>query len=230
MIWYTEYMTETYTDDKPKSKKKFTKLQKHLIIFAFGILVAFIAITAVRFALAKDPSVHYHANFALHINGQRDEFKSFAYYEEVAACDTHESDNPKVRTHMHDNKNHLVHVHDSGVTWAAFLANLGYTLGDNLIQTDDGVYITGDDGNKLSFTLNGQSENLIANKVIQNEDVLLINYGKDNQQTLGQRYDAIPKDAHQANVTKDPAACSGGHEFTFWARLKQALGVPAESH
>ncbi len=174
--------------------------------------------------------MHYHANFALYINGSKDEFKSFTFYEEVAACDANSQDNPKVRTHMHDQKNHLIHVHDGGVTWGQFFANLGYTLGDDLVQTDNGIYITGDDGNKLSFVLNGNPTTTIANQHINSEDTLLINYGKDNQATLDKRYGGITRDAGQANLTKDPAACSGGHEFTFWSRLTQALGIPAESH
>jgi hypothetical protein len=222
-------MTET-AKDTTKQPKKISKFKRHTIIFVAGVVLALLGSTAIRFALVKDSSVHYHANFALYINGQEDPFKSFTFYEEVAACDAHDADNPKVRTHMHDNNAHLIHVHDGGVTWGAFFANLGYTLGDNLIKTDSGVYITGDDGNKLSFVLNGTPSDNIANKVISSEDVLLVNYGKDSQTTLTQRYDGIPRDAAKANTTKDPAACSGGHELTFWSRLKQAVGLSADEH
>lgn len=223
-------MTETTHEEPAKHKKKLSKFQKHVIIFAVGFVISLLLTTAVRYALIKDTAVHYHANFSLYINGQEDPFKSFTFYEEVAACDAHEADNPKVRTHMHDSNNHLIHVHAPGVTWGAFFANLGYTLGDNLIRTDSGVYITGDDGNKLTFMLNGQPADNIANKVIHSEDVLLINYGKDNSSTLQQRYDAIPRDAHKANTTKDPAACQGGQELNSWNRFKQALGASPEAH
>lgn len=216
-------------DDSLKNKK-ISKFQKHVIIFVVGFVLSVIATTAVRFALIKDTAVHYHANFALYVNGQEDPFKSFTFYEEIAACDTHELDNPKPRVHMHDQNAHLVHVHAHAVTWGAFFDNLGYTLGDTLIKTDNGVYITGDDGNKLTFYINGQKVDHIADTVIKSEDVLLINYGKDSDAILKQRYDAIPRDAHKANVTKDPAACSGGETLTFWSRLKQALGVQPDEH
>jgi hypothetical protein len=222
-------MIDTTTEGSGKSKNKLSKFKKYGIVFFIGVLVAFVVTTAVRFALVKDTAVHYHANFALYINGQEDPFKSFTFYEEVAACDSHEVDNPKVRVHMHDENAHLIHVHAHGVTWSAFFANLNYTLGDNLVKTDNGVYIAGDDGNQLTFYLNGQKVDHIADMVIKSEDVLLINYGKDSDATLKQRYDAIPRDARKANVTKDPAACSGGHELTFWSKLQQALGAqPAE--
>ncbi len=217
-------METTHAESTP-TKNYFARLKPYMWWFVAGVLVAALATTALRFALAKDESVHYHANFALYINGQRDEFKSFTYYEEVAACDAHAVDNPRVRTHMHDKENQLVHVHSAGVTWGHFFANLGYTLGDDLIATSDGVFITGDDGNKLSFTLNGQSVSSNANKIIGNEDTLLINYGKDSQDTLQQRFNDIPQDAKEANLIQDPAACSGGREFNTWNRLKQALGA-----
>lgn len=227
-------MTEASNDETAikdaKKPKRLSGFQKYLIVFAVGLVLAAVLTTGLRFALAKDTSVHYHANFALYINGKQDEFKSFTFYEEVAACNSHDADNPKVRVHLHDNKPHLVHVHAGGVTWGQFFENLGYTLGDNLISTDNGVYITGDDGNKLTFTLNGKKTDAIANKLISSEDVLLINYGKDDDSMLTQRYDNIPRDAGTANSTKDPSACSGGHEFTFWNRLKQALGFSEASH
>lgn len=216
------------TTSASHTKSKLTVIKRPLILLVIGILLGALLTTAIRFALVKDNAVHYHANFSLYINGQKDEFKSFTFYEEVASCDVHSADNPKVRTHMHDNKPGLVHVHDDGVTWGNFFENLGYTLGNNLIKTNNGVYITGDDGNKLTFILNGEQTDSIANKAIGNEDRLLINYGKDNDQTLQNRYKDVPSTAHEANITKDPAACAGGHELTFWNRLKHAVGVPED--
>jgi hypothetical protein len=59
---------------------------------------------------------------------------------------------------------------------------------------------------------------------------LLINYGNDDNSVLKSRYDQIPRTAHEANVTKDPSACSGAHEVSFGDKLKQALGVQPEEH
>ena len=223
-------MTETIHEKSAKNNKKLSALQKYLLIFAAGLLVAFVVTTAVRFALIKNDEVHYHALFSRYITGQEDPFKSFTFYDEVATCDVHAVDDVKGRAHMHDQNGHMVHVHAHGVSWGAFFANLGYTLGDNLVKTDNGVYVSGDDGNKLTFLLNGKPVDNIANTVIKSEDVLLINYGKDNDSTLKQRYDAIPRDAHKANVTKDPAACSGQEEMNFMTKFKQALGAQPAEH
>jgi hypothetical protein len=222
-------MTDTpHVESKPTRKHR--SLKTYAIWLVAAVLFGFVLSTAIRFALIKDDSIHYHANFALYINGKRDELKSFTFYEEVAACDASAADNPKVRVHLHDNNGQLVHVHGGGVTWGHLFQNLGYTLSNDLVGTDSGVYITGDDGNKLSFVLNGESTNVIANELIESEDVLLINYGKDDQSTLQSRYDSIPRDAGKANTTRDPAACAGAHEFNTWERLKQALGVSSGQH
>ncbi|MBI3624432.1 hypothetical protein HY218_02245, partial [Candidatus Saccharibacteria bacterium] len=183
-----------------------------------GLIVA-----GLHYATFKNDSVHYHANFALYVNGQRDEFKSFSFYEEVQACSSDDKNDPKARVHMHDQNSGLVHVHAKAVTWSQLFANLGYSLGDKVLTTDSGVYIDGQDGSRLTFILNGRSETVLANRVINSEDRLLINYGKDDQATLQQRYDRVPSDAHQANTEHDPASCRGSTELTTWQRLKKAF-------
>lgn len=209
--------------------QKLQLTRRNSILLLIGVLIGALGFLAFRFVMTKDDTVHYHANFALYINGQRDDFKSFTFYEEVAACNVHSGD-PKAQAHMHQPNNHLVHVHAAGITWSDFFNNVGYTLGDTLIKTDAGVYITGQDGNKLSFILNGTVVDNVANMVIQSEDVLLINYGKDDDKTLQQHYGDIPRDAHQANVTADPAACGSGQKWTFMTHLKRAIGLQPASH
>lgn len=193
-----------------------------LLVFLGALLVVFF-----RYFTIKDTSVHYHANFELYVNGQQDQLNGPGYYQEVTACNAHDHGSVKSRTHMHDNVNHTVHVHDHSVTWGNFFANLGYTLGDTVVVTEKGTYVDGQDGNKLSFILNDQPVTRVSNTIIKSEDVLLINYGKDDAKTLQTRYEAIPKDAKTYNVTKDPAACQGGNELTPLNRLKQALGFTA---
>jgi hypothetical protein len=202
------------------------KVDKRLTLALLaGFLLGTFWLVAVRFATYKSDNVHYHANFALYINGQREEFKSFTFYEEVASCGSDEKNNPKTRVHMHDNVNHVVHVHENGVAWGHFFANLDYTLGDNLVKTDGGTYQDGQDGNELTFILNGQEVGGIANRHISSEDTLLINYGKDSSDTMRQRYDGITKDASKFNTQNDPSSCSGSKELTFTERLKEAIGI-----
>jgi hypothetical protein len=190
-----------------------------------GVVVGAIVLIGVRAALYSPKHTHYHADFALYINGQRDEFKSFTFYEEVQSCDSNETMNPKIRAHMHDNNNHIVHVHDDGVTWEAFFANLGYNLSNTIIQTDTGNYINGADGKKLTFTLNGEQVTSIANKTIGSQDRLLISYGAEDAAALQAQYKTVPSDAHEFNIKNDPSSCSGSHNLTLLNRLKAGLGL-----
>ena len=209
------------------------KTHQKFIFLGVAFLLGTLSIIAFRFITYRSTDVHYHANFALYINGRRDELKSFTFYEEVSACTVHDSNNPKIRVHMHDQNNGLVHVHAEGATWGYFFANLGYTLGDKLIGTDSvfdkvenkgyTIYADGKDGNQLSFILNGKKISNIANVVIASEDRLLIDYGKTSQEKLDQLFATVPTDAHKANTERDPASCGGGHQATFLERLKKSI-------
>jgi len=202
------------------------KLNKKLALaVAIGFLAGMIWLTAIRFVTFKDDSIHYHANFALYINGQRDAFDNFTFYEEVQSCGSDEANNPRIRVHLHDNNPSVVHVHDAGATWGQLFANLGYVLGDNLVQTDGGMYVSDTDGSYLRFILNGQEVDGLANAAIRSEDVLLINYGKEDVAALEQRYAEITKDAADYNKRNDPSSCSGSKPATFSERLKQSIGL-----
>lgn len=188
--------------------------------FVFGLLF----LVALRFAAIKDTHVHYHANFALYVNGVRDEFASPTFYEETQSCSADEI-GPKARVHMHDQKSQVVHIHDDGVTWGHLFANLGYGLSGKAVQTDKGVFSDGQDGNKLTFILNGKKIESMANETIMSEDVLLINYGRDDEKTLQSRFESIEKSAAGYNAKSDPSTCSGSNPLTFTERLKKAIGI-----
>ncbi len=196
--------------------------RKRLVIVAFvALVIGFCLFFLARVIFAKSHQTHYHANFGLFINGQRDEFKNFAFYEEVQACSADNSNNPRQRVHMHNQENDAVHVHDNAVMWGNFFENLDYGLTDNALITKNGVYEDGKDGKELTFLLNGQEVEAIANRVIKNEDRLLVSYGDpSNVQT---EYGQITSSAAEHNHKPDPAACSGSGEIKFGDRIKQVL-------
>ncbi len=189
-----------------------------LLSFAIGVLWVFV----VRFSLIRKNDTHSHANFALYVNAERDEFKSFTFYEEVAACNL--QGDPKALAHMHDNINHVVHVHQETVTWGQFFSNLGYTLGNNVLATDSGVF-SDTELKKLNFKLNGSNVEDVANRVIKSEDVLLVDYGQTTDEQLQQHYDAITKDAAEYNKRQDPSACTGSKPFTLKERLTKTFNI-----
>ncbi|MDB5164194.1 MAG: hypothetical protein JWS12_812 [Candidatus Saccharibacteria bacterium] len=202
----------------PASKSMWKSLLVGLVLGVVGLIVA-------RYLTIKPNDVHYHANFGLYVNGVRDDFKNFTFYEEIQSCDAHGSDNPKTRAHMHDNNNHVVHVHDHAVTWGAFFDNLGYHLGDKVIETDKGVFADAQAGNHLTFWLNNQPVDSIANRIIGDKDVLLVSYGSDDAAGLKKQYDSIPHDAEKFDKGSDPASCSGAEKLTFTTKLKKAVGI-----
>jgi len=186
-----------------------------------GVILGALIILVIRFATYKPDAVHYHANFAVYINGQREQFKSPRYYEETAgpSCSSEEhSDDPAERAHMHMPVNDVVHVHDHAVTWGIFFQNLGWALGNDYIHTVD-QYYPADPQHQLTFILNGKKINGAANRVIGDEDKLLINYGDQSTDQLQAEYKAIPATAHKYDVSKDTAACGAKTTPTFHDRL-----------
>lgn len=192
-----------------------------LLMMAISFVLGALWLLTVRFAAYNDGGTHYHANFALYINGQREQFDNFSFYEEVQSCNGDQINNPKTRVHMHDMINHVVHVHDPAATWGHLFANLGFVLGNDLIETDHGLFKAGS-GAKLTFVLNGKETGSIANETIRSEDVLLINYGNEDTATINSRYEGITKDAAQYNQSNDPSACTGGQPLGFRERLEAA--------
>ena len=189
------------------------------------LLLIVVLLVALRLlVITGQQAVHYHADFQVYINGQREAFDNFSYYEEISACSADYRGNPASRTHMHDNVPSVIHVHDRAVTWGHFMSNLGFQLSNRVLETRQDVYIDGGSG-RLRFILNGQPANYVANRIIESEDVLLIDFGSDDAATLAERYESIPRQAPAANMTQDPASCAGdGEASSLWQSLREALG------
>lgn len=200
--------------------------RKLVIGVVAGFVIGAMWVVGLRYATYKDTRVHHHANFALYINGKKDEFKSSTFYEETQSCSADEI-GPRSRVHLHNNKPEAVHVHDNGVTWGHLFANLGYSLGPSSLETDEGVFVDGANGNKLTFILNGQEVNSIANEVIVSEDALLISYGNEEPAALQKRYESINKNAAEYNATSDPSSCSGSKPLTAGEKLRKSVGIGA---
>ena len=191
-----------------------------LVSLIIGMLAGFALIGLVRLAATPDHETHYHADFAVFINGTRVVFDGPQYYQEVSACDAHDS--PLGRTHMHDSNDHLVHVHAETVTWADFFANLGWSLNNGMVFDGKKAYVDGQDG-QLSFVLNGKQTRSIANEIIGDQDRLLISFGDKNDQALQKQFSQVQSDAQQADETADPATCQGPERADMWTRLRQAF-------
>ncbi len=183
--------------------------------FVLGVLVVLV----VRFSTYKVPSTHYHANFAVFINGQQQLFKDDFYYQEVgAACTAQANITPHDRAHMHEHEAGLVHVHDNAVTWGQFFQNIGWDINPFFVKTPTQVLLA-DDTHKVTFLVNGQVVPNIETQVIGDRDKLLVDYGDESPNTLQTETKSIPSTAAKEDVTQDPASCSGSTPTTFHDRI-----------
>lgn len=200
-----------------------TMRSKQILYIFILVLSTVVYVIGMRFLLVEKEQVHYHANFAVYIDGRREMFDNFSFYEEVTACDPDSLNNPRSRVHLHDNNPSTVHIHDSAATWGHLFANLGYALGDDVLATRDTVF-TPDDTKQLRFILNGKQMSSVSNRTIDDRDVLLIDYSDSSEPTLLQRFSEIPRDAGDYNAKDDPASCAGSTSESFWQRLRRTIG------
>lgn len=189
-----------------------------LVSFLLGALV----VLTIRFITYKPESAHYHANFAVYINGQREDFKQAFYYEAVAACTLDKHIQPPERVHMHDQINDVVHVHDHGVAWGHFFQNLGWYIGPDQIKIFSQPFFP-DAQNKITFILNGEKVPTVTNLIIGDQDKLLVDFGSTTEETLQKEYHSIAATAQKYNQAADPKSCSGQKEATFRDRLEHLL-------
>lgn len=194
----------------------FKKISKFITnkwsLLSIGLILGAVIILGIRFFTYQPETIHYHANFALYVNGQQEQFKDARYYEETAAqtCTLEKVESPLERAHMHDNVNNVVHVEDHLVTWGSFFQNLGFGIGDDYLKTTDKIY-SPDAHNKFTFILNGKEVDSIANQIIGDQDKLLVSFGDTSSDQLQKQYNSIKNNAQKYDAQQDPASCSGSH-------------------
>lgn len=187
----------------------------------YGLIGGALVILAIRFTTYNPQQTHYHANFAVYINGQKELFKDPKYYQETVICTLHGS-TPLSRAHMHDETPGVIHVHDQAVTWGQFFENLGWEIGPDFLYDGDQLYTAGD-GKQLNIILNGQNMTGLTNitdQVIGDRDRLLVSFGNETQDQLNAEFKTVPNNAAHYDETRDPASCQGADETTLATRLK----------
>lgn len=188
-----------------------------------GILIGVLVVLSIRFVTYAAPEeTHYHANFAVYIDGEREPFSNPLLYEELSSCEvvTVEMMTPGERAHLHDEVNDVVHVEDEAVTWGNFFQNIGWNVNSRYVDNSSKVLVS-DDTKKVVFMLNGEEINDPTSRVIDSKDRLLVSYGTSSKEELQKQYESIDTTAEKYNTTKDPASCGAGHsENSFEERLK----------
>jgi hypothetical protein len=170
-------------------------LNKKWVIALGSLILGVLIILTVRFVSYNPQKVHYHANFEVYINGQKEEFKNPIYYISVAAmCSADAAKTPTDRAHMHSGVNNVVHVEDQAVTWGNFFQNVGWIVDPRLIRTPDSLYLP-DDQRKITFILNGQQVDGAMRLVIGDKDKLLVDFGATDTDNINKEYKTVPSTA-----------------------------------
>ncbi|MDB5182689.1 MAG: hypothetical protein JWO47_473 [Candidatus Saccharibacteria bacterium] len=213
----------------PLPRKLLTKFRRNvpgMSLLLIGFVAGVLWFGALRFLLVHPAETHYHANFAVYINGAREEFDGPGFYEEVAACTSAYDNNVKGRTHMHDNVNDVIHVHDKRVTYQDFFENIGWSIGPDYIHTDETMYAN-TDTSTVKYMLNGETVERVDNKIISDKDRLLISYGPTDEDVSAQ-FKTVASTAAAVDAKQDPATCGGLNgpgEDSFSVKLKGAIGI-----
>lgn len=190
-----------------------------------GILLGVVGMVALRMAYAQpEAPPHYHASFAIFVDGERVDLSGDEYMEDVAACAAGHTVLPRARVHLHDNNPDIVHVHHAGATWGHLFANLGIGVGQRYIAPAGGPVLTSDEGRSMKFILNGRPQFEVHNELIRPGDRVLVSYGPESEaEVLRSQFPQVATGAEEYDTRDDPAGCAGAARATFRERLRHAL-------
>lgn len=199
-------------------------LRTSLLLIA-GAMIGVVAWGSLRFVLTPWPEPpHYHANWALIVNGEALDFSADRYMESVAACAATDVVQPTETVHMHNNVGSVVHVHATGVAWSHFFANIGIAVGTDYLMLDGGRRFIGDDGGTLKIVINGFVVGDISSRVVRSGDRLLLSYGPESaEEVLNRQFTRVSANAESYNERIDPAGCAGTRSIPTRERLRRAF-------
>lgn len=114
--------------------------------------------------------VHWHADFAVVINGETWDFSESQYIST-------EDDPLAESAHIHEPRHSVAHVHLEQTTWREFLSTLEFQLGDGILTTPEGdTYEDGDEG-EWHYIVNGVTIDGLQQQYISDLDRVLMVYG-----------------------------------------------------
>ena len=196
------------------------------LLLVSGMVLGALALGIARLlALPPEHVTHYHANFAVFVDGQRLDLSADRFMEDVSKCkaDPAQQDPPD-RAHLHGRDHDVVHVHAPATSWANLFTNLHMALGDDWLVLPTGDALRPMEGRSLHFVLNGAPVDGVANRTIRSKDRLLVSYGAETpEQLVTTQFSAVKNDAGEFNEKPDPATCSGPQAATFGERLRRAF-------
>ncbi len=173
-------------------------------------LLALIITGGLTYILTPRPyQVHYHANFAVYIDGKKVDFNTDNYMEETSRCNVTNDVKPQDRIHLHDKKGDLVHVHMAASTWGDLFANLHWGLGNKYFADNLWKIYTESGNENVFFYINGTPVDNPSNEIVESTDQLLIWYGTGTETDIAKEANRlVANNAEEYNHKADPASCS----------------------
>ena len=135
-----------------------------------------------------EAAFHIHANFKVILNGQPFDF-SAAKYQSNNGKDLDEN------IHLHDGKGDLIHLHKQGVTLGEFFKSMKITFNKDCFIDDSGKKYCNSGASTLKFFVNGNPNTRFDSYVPQDLDRILITYGNEGQDVIGQEIAGVGDDA-----------------------------------
>lgn len=171
---------------------------------------------------------HFHANFAMYINGEKQDFSGDAYMQDVAGCSISWEIMPQDRVHLHENNGDTIHIHAHGVSWWHFFANNNFYFDSERIVSDSKQEFKISENNSISFILNGKTINNPYNRSISSQDRLLIAYWDYSGAELQNLFEKVSSDAGEYNQSYDPGSCSWKQQNTILEILREIFSLSHE--
>ena len=150
-------------------------------------------------------AVHWHADFALYIRGERYDFGQERFVSD-------EEDELSENVHIHGARVSVVHVHREGTTWREFFDSLGFELTDQCLTTPEGEQFCDSEAERLSFVLNGVKLDALAFQDVTDIDRALISFGSESDGELMQQYAQVSDEACIVSLLCEERIPEGGIE------------------
>lgn len=158
--------------------------------------------------------VHYHANFAVFVDGKQVDF-SRPELMHIAPCtdDTHLDTDPAENVHLHDGIGNVVHLHMAGITWKTFFDSIKF---DYLALTN---------GKELTVYRNGEmvSPGILTDIPIGRQDRVLIQIATQSA-FISSEYEKVGTNAAEYDTGKvGIEKCGSAASLSLWQRFRIAF-------
>ncbi len=203
----------------------------HIILWALSLLILLgIYLFGYIHAGIQFIPPHFHANFAMYINGERVDFSGDEFMEDVAGCSLTGEMLPKDRVHLHENNGETIHIHHEWASWGHFFANNGFTFWESFLTNNQEEIYVNSQTRKLSFILNDEQVDNPFNKLIRSQDRLLIVYGEESPVELQTLFAWVSDNAGEYNSKYDPGSCWGTNENGIAVLVRDRLAAIFGTH